>query len=129
MTAKTVLVADDHDILRDAYSLLLEKSGYRVLRAANGGEAVRIAAESWPDVILMDLAMPVLSGLEAALALKASPATAGIPIIGLTAHFVSPERERMRQLCDAFLTKPCHPSDLVREVGRVAAARAPTVSH
>jgi CheY-like chemotaxis protein len=125
MSVKTVLVVEDHEILREAYALILEKSGYRVLRAADGDEAIRIAGERWPDVILMDLAMPVLSGLEAALWLKESPATATIPIVGLTAHFMSPERDRMRLLCDGFLTKPCHPRELVGEVARVAGLRPP----
>jgi CheY-like chemotaxis protein len=73
--------------------------------------------------------MPVLSGLDAARCLKESAGTAAIPIVGLTAHLMSPERDYMRQLCDGFLTKPCHPRELVGEIGRVAGLRAAAAPH
>lgn len=118
MLPKTVLIVDDHEYLREAYVMLLEQCGYRVLQAANGGEAIRIVREKRPDLVLMDLAMPVVDGLEAAESLKQYPDTARIPIIAITASSFVPQRDRMREICDSFLLKPCPPKELLAEIGR-----------
>ena len=128
MSPKTVLIVDDHDFIREAYALILEQCGYNVLQAANGGDAIRIVRERHPDLVLMDLAMPVVDGLEAAESLKQYPDTAAIPIIGITANSFVTERERMRRICDAFLLKPCSPKELLAEIGRFTEPAAATGS-
>lgn len=86
MPPRTVLVVEDHPDNRLICTALLEHSGYRVLQAENGEVGVRIARSHRPSVILMDLAMPVMDGLEAAQTLKSDPATVGIPIVAVTAY-------------------------------------------
>jgi len=78
-------VDDDADF-RDAVRLLLERTGYRVITAENGAQAVTIAGQQFPDAILMDISMPVLDGVAATAQLKASASLADIPVIGLTAQ-------------------------------------------
>lgn len=79
-----VLVADDEDVARQTLSIMLESSGYAVVDARDGVEAVQRAARELPDVILMDIAMPIMDGFEAAERLRANPRTASIPIIACT---------------------------------------------
>lgn len=79
-------MVDDHSDVREAVQRLLERLGFFVITAEDGAEAVTIAAQHLPDVILMDISMPVLDGIAATARLKASPRTAAIPVIGFTAH-------------------------------------------
>jgi CheY-like chemotaxis protein len=81
-----ILVVDDYSDVREAVQRLLERRGFRVITAADGAEAVTIATQHLPDVILMDISMPVLDGVAATAQLKASPRTAAIPVVGFTAH-------------------------------------------
>ena len=83
--AKTILLADDDADLLKAVSRVLEVAGYRVLCAANGDECLRLASEQRPDLVLLDLVMPVKSGFETCEALRRLPGLAGVPIIALTA--------------------------------------------
>jgi len=94
---KTVLLADDHEDNRAALQLMLEKAGYRTLGARHGREAVDLALEHCPDLIVMDLAMPVLDGRAATRALKADARTADIPVVMLTAMALSVDRERLQE--------------------------------
>lgn len=119
MSRKTVLVVDDHDNSRMTYATYLEELGYRVLQAANGAEGVRIARERLPDLILMDMTMPVVGGLEASRMLKGEPETAHLPIIAVTAVTLWREQEKMRAMCDGFLPKPCPPYEIRSEVERL----------
>jgi CheY-like chemotaxis protein len=89
-------VVDDHADFRDAVRLLLERAGYRVITAENGAQALTIAAQQCPDVILMDISMPVLDGVAATAQLKASASLADIPVIGLTAQAFDGVEERAR---------------------------------
>jgi CheY-like chemotaxis protein len=79
-------VVDDHADFREAVRLLLERTGYRVITAENGAQALTMAAQQFPDVILMDISMPVVDGLATTAQLKASASLANIPVIGLTAQ-------------------------------------------
>jgi CheY-like chemotaxis protein len=81
-----VLVVDDHPDFLEALRLFLERSGFHVLTADNGAEAVAWATEHPPDAIIMDVGMPVLDGIAATAQLKSSPRSASIPVIGFTAH-------------------------------------------
>ncbi|HTK27951.1 MAG TPA: response regulator [Vicinamibacterales bacterium] len=115
-----VLLVDDYPDAREMYSEYLQFSGFDVIEASNGMEAIQKAADSRPDIILMDLSLPVMDGWEATRRLKANKRTAGIPVVALTGHALAGVSEDARKAgCDAFVTKPCLPEDLVREIQRV----------
>ena len=117
---RTILLADDHEDNRLALLTVLEREGYQVLGAANGREAVALVREHRPDLVLMDLMMPVMDGREAMRILKADPETQDIPIVVLTAMALSVDRDRlMEEGFSGLLTKPCMPPHLLREVRTV----------
>jgi two-component system, cell cycle response regulator DivK len=115
-----VLIVEDYPDAREMYTEYLEFSGYEVVQAGNGMEAIQRAADAAPDIILMDLSLPVMDGWEATRRLKADPRTAAIPIVALTGHALAGISEGATEAgCDAFITKPCLPEDLVREIRRI----------
>ena len=115
-----VLVVDDYADAREMYSEYLQFSGFEVVEATNGREALQRAVEDQPDIILMDLSLPVMDGWEATRRLKADGRTAGIPVVALTGHALAGISEgAMKAGCDAFVTKPCLPEDLVKEIRKV----------
>lgn len=115
-----VLLVDDYPDAREMYGEYLEYSGYDVVQAANGIEALQRALDDKPDIILMDLSLPVMDGWEATRRLKADARTAGIPVVALTGHALAGISEGAKRAgCDAFVTKPCLPEDLVIEIKRV----------
>ena len=115
-----VLVVDDYPDAREMYSEYLEYCGFEVAQAANGMEALQRALEAQPDIILMDLSLPVMDGWEATRRLKADKRTARIPVVALTGHALAGISEGAKRAgCDAFVTKPCLPEDLVKEIRRV----------
>jgi CheY-like chemotaxis protein len=115
-----VLLVDDYPDAREMYSEYLEFSGFEVVEAANGMEALQRAVDSMPDIILMDLSLPVMDGWEATRRLKADKRTANIPVVALTGHALAGISEGARKAgCDAFVTKPCLPEDLVKEIRKV----------
>jgi CheY-like chemotaxis protein len=120
MTTKTILLIEDHRDSREVYGAMLRYSGYRVVEAKDGGEGVRLAQEHRPDVILMDLQLPLVDGWRATEVLKADPETAHIPVIAVSAHAHQWDRERaIAAGCDGFLAKPYEPSRLVQEIQRI----------
>lgn len=115
-----VLVVDDYEDAREMYAEYLTFSGFEIAEARNGLEAVERAFELMPDVILMDLSLPVMDGWEATRRLKTDERTRGIPVIALTGHALAGHSEGARQAgCDAFVTKPCLPEALVSEVRKM----------
>jgi len=115
-----VLLVDDYPDAREMYREYLQFSGFEVVEAANGLEALQRATDAEPDVILMDLSLPVMDGWEATRRLKADARTAGIPVVALTGHALAGISEGAKIAgCDAFVTKPCLPDELVREIRRV----------
>src|SRR5437773_7698513 len=115
-----VLLADDYPDARAMYSEYLQFSGFDVIEATNGMEALKSAVERAPDIILMDLSLPVMDGWEATRRLKADDRTKRIPVVALTGHALAGISEGARKAgCDAFVTKPCLPEDLVKEIRRV----------
>jgi CheY-like chemotaxis protein len=113
MTRPLVLLADDYADACEMYAEFLRTRGFGVVTAADGLEAIEAARTHQPDVILLDLRMPRMSGGEALAALKADPAFAGVPIVALTAHAMREERESaLAAGFDAFIAKPIVPSDL-----------------
>ena len=119
-TRQRVLLVDDYPDAREMYSEYLKFSGFDVVEAANGLEALQRAVDHSPDIILMDLSLPVMDGWEATRRLKADPRTASIPVVALTGHALSGTNEgAVKAGCDAFVTKPCLPEDLVQEIRSV----------
>ncbi len=105
-----VLVVDDYQDARELFAEFLELSGYRVLLARDGQEALEVARLEVPDLILMDLSLPVMDGWEASLRLKADPRTHAVPIIALSGFSVDRDAQAIRKSgCDAFLLKPVAP--------------------
>ena len=121
-----VLIAEDQLELRQLYVQHLMMSGFDVIEAGNGAEAIDLTASRLPDVILMDLSMPIVDGWEATKRLRADSRTAHIPVVALTAHDGSGELQRATSAgCDWFVPKPCPPAALITEVRRVLSARLP----
>ena len=105
--AKVILVADDDPDILSIVSMSLETQGYTVYKATNGREAVDLAKEHLPDLVLMDMMMPVVSGYEAVAELKADAATRGITIVGLSAKAMATDMERATDVgIDGYITKP-----------------------
>ena len=106
MTYK-ILVVDDHKLNLELARQVLTYHGYEVLEAENGQDGVRLAKEARPDLILMDIQMPVLDGLEAARLLKEDPETRHIPVLALTSYAMKGDREKaMAAGMDDYITKP-----------------------
>ncbi len=102
-----ILLIEDNEFNRDALGRLLVRHGFSVLVARDGAEGVELALQARPDLILMDLGLPLIDGHEATRMLRGTPATEGIPIIALTAHAMDSDRAHARASgCDAFETKP-----------------------
>lgn len=102
-----ILLVEDNEMNRDMLSRRLVRNGFDVIMAVNGQEGVELAASQSPDLILMDMSLPVLDGWSATQQLKGDPATAGIPVIALTAHAMESDREKaLAAGCDDFDTKP-----------------------
>jgi two-component system cell cycle response regulator DivK len=119
-----ILVVEDQLELRRLYVEQLELCGFEVIEAGNGEDAITHTSMHVPDVVLMDLSLPILDGWEATRRLKADSRTAHIPIVALTAHDGSGELQRAtRAGCDWFVPKPCPPDALITEVRRVLAGR------
>ncbi|HEU4453225.1 MAG TPA: response regulator [Longimicrobium sp.] len=120
----TILLVEDNADNQEIYRIILAHHGYAVLQAWDGERGVSMARDHAPDLILMDLTMPVIDGLEATRMLKADPATAAIPVIALTAHAMEEDQAAAEAAgCASFLSKPVTPRQVAAEVGRVLAAR------
>jgi CheY-like chemotaxis protein len=115
---KTILIVEDVALNRDLLVQLLEDD-YRLVLAEDGKAALDCAAEKNPDLILMDLSLPRVDGWEATRQLKASPATARIPVIVLSSHAMRGDEERARASgCDDFMTKPIDETLLFQKIAR-----------
>jgi CheY-like chemotaxis protein len=102
-----ILLVEDNEMNQDMLSRRLQRKGYEVVIAVDGGQGVAMAHSLAPDLILMDMSLPVLDGWEATRQLKGAPATRDIPIIALTAHAMSGDREKAFEAgCDDYDTKP-----------------------
>jgi len=102
-----ILLVEDQEMNRDMLSRRLRKRGYEVVIAVDGAEGVEKASSESPDLILMDMSLPVMDGWEATRILKADEQTRAIPVVALTAHAMSTDRDKALEAgCDAFETKP-----------------------
>jgi two-component system, cell cycle response regulator DivK len=112
-----VLIIEDNEDNRDMLARRLRRRGFDVVIAHNGTEGVEMAGSEAPDVVLMDLNMPDLDGWEATRLLKSSPETQHLPIIALTAHEVSGNRERLLKAgCADYHTKPVQMTNLLAQI-------------
>jgi CheY-like chemotaxis protein len=112
-----ILIVEDNEMNRDMLSRRLERKGYEVIRACDGREGMAMAQVCRPDLILMDMSLPEIDGWSAARLLKATEATQGIPVIALTAHAMTYDRDKaIESGCDEYDTKPV---DLVRLVAKM----------
>ena len=120
-----LLLIEDHEEIWDFLSRRLKRRGFEVLLAHDGRSGVDVAAAERPDLVLMDMNLPVMDGWAAARALKADPQTAGAPIIALTAHAMAGDRERTLEAgCDDYHPKPIDFSRLLTQIETLMAARA-----
>jgi CheY-like chemotaxis protein len=121
-----VLIVDDVQDNRTIYVLFLKFSGFRIAEAENGEEALRQAQALLPNIIVMDLSLPVMDGWEATRRLKRNPRTRGIPIIVLTGHALPEHAQAAREAgCDLVITKPCLPDQLLDAIRRILDASKP----
>ena len=102
-----VLLIEDNEMNRDMLSRRLMRRGFEVVFAVNGKQGVDLARSEKPDIILMDMSLPIMDGWEATRCVKADDATRSVPVIGLTAHAMSGDREKAIEAgCDDYDTKP-----------------------
>ena len=116
----TILIVEDNDLNLDMLSRRLERKGFIVVAARDGQAGVDTALRVRPDLILMDMSLPVLDGWDATRAVKANPATAAVPVIALTAHAMEADRQKaLAAGCDEFHTKPIDLPSLLAKIERL----------
>ncbi len=112
-----LLLVEDNEMNWDMLSRRLQRRGYEVVIAVNGEEGVNLAQSENPDLVLMDMSLPVMTGWEATRRLKAAPETCSIPILALTAHAMSDDRDKALEAgCDDYDTKPIEFSRLLGKI-------------
>ena len=115
-----VLLVEDNEMNRDMLSRRLIRRGFQVVFAMDGQQGIDLARSERPDVILMDLSLPIIDGWEASRRLKADDATRSVPVIGLTAHAMSGDREKAIEAgCDDYDTKPVELDRLIGKIERL----------
>ena len=118
-----VLLVEDNEMNRDMLSRRLIRRGFEVIFAVDGKQGVDAARREKPDIILMDMSLPVMDGWEATRCVKADDATRSVPVIGLTAHAMSGDREKaMEAGCDDYDTKPVELDRLIGKIERLLGA-------
>ena len=113
-----ILIVEDNEENRDSLSRRLSRRGFTIVTAANGRIGVEVAKDQVPDLVLMDMNMPEMDGWEATRQIKATPHLAGVPVIALTAHAMSGDRERAIEAgCTDYHTKPIEFDKLMVQIG------------
>ncbi len=119
-----ILLVEDNELNRDMLSRRLQRKGHQVLLAADGMQAILMAESETPDLVLLDMSLPVIDGWEAARRLKSSATTARVPVIALTAHVMAGDRERaLAAGCDEYDTKPIDFPQLLSKIEALLARR------
>jgi two-component system cell cycle response regulator DivK len=119
-----ILLVEDNELNRDMLSRRLQRKGHQVMLAADGMQALLMAESETPDLVLLDMSLPVIDGWETAHRLKSSPTTARVPLIALTAHVMAGERERaLAAGCDDYDTKPIDFPQLLAKIEALLARR------
>lgn len=117
-----ILIVEDNDMNLDMLSRRLSRKGFEIATARDGRAGVDQAAALAPDLILMDMSLPVLDGWQATRAIKANPLTAAIPVIALTAHAMETDRQNAIEAgCDEYHTKPIDLAALLTQIGKLIA--------
>lgn len=117
MSDRTILLVEDSEPIRTAFTILLEDAGYRVLGAGTGGDALRLAGDELPDLVLLDMGLPDMSGLDVVRRLKAQAGTAGVAVVALTGRDEDADRQAcLAAGCAAYLVKPVNTQQLVRDL-------------
>ncbi|MFC2052236.1 response regulator [Chloroflexota bacterium] len=117
--AKTILIVEDDPKNLTLFRDVLQVSGYSTIEATDGKQGVELAKAKKPDLILMDIQMPEMDGLEATQILKADAITSNIPILALTAYAMKGDKERMLEVgCDGYLSKPVDIKEVLKEVAK-----------
>jgi two-component system, cell cycle response regulator DivK len=120
MNQKTILYVEDNEFNRKIVKQLLAPTKYRLREAADGEAGLRMAHEEAPDLILMDVQLPKMSGLEATRRLRADPQTAAIPIVVITSYALSGDAEKAKDAgATAYLAKPYSPRDLLAKIREI----------
>lgn len=118
-TAKTVLVVEDNELNMKLFHDLLEANGYEILQTRDGMEALRMAREFRPDLILMDIQLPEVSGLEVTKWIKEDDALKEIPVVAVTAFAMKGDEQKIREGgCEAYIAKPISVTDFLETVRR-----------
>jgi CheY-like chemotaxis protein len=115
----SILIVEDHPTMRDAMRLVLEEDGHQVEEASDGQAGIAMVRDRAPDVVLLDLNIPVVSGAEVLETLKSDPATAEVLVVVVTATGEEGRRRAIAQGADGYITKPFSPLALLRSVERV----------
>jgi two-component system, OmpR family, phosphate regulon response regulator PhoB len=122
--AHKILLVDDDDMVRDLVAATLKGGDYQLLQAADGGRGLELAREHRPDIVFLDVNMPVMDGVSVCQAIKSDPATANVTVIMLTALGQEVDKDRARRAgADGYFTKPFSPLTLLRRVDEVLRAR------
>lgn len=115
----TILLVEDNEMNRDMLSRRLRRNDFDVIVAVDGEEGIKVANDRSPDLILMDMSLPIMDGWDAAQRLKEGSATKNIPIIGLSAHAMTGDREKaMKAGCDDYDTKPVNLVRLIEKINK-----------
>lgn len=121
-----ILLVEDNELNMDMLKRRLGRLGYEIVGATDGSQSLTLAEEVKPDVILMDMSLPVMDGWEATSRLKNNPVTKDIPIIGLSAHAMSEDRIRAFEVgCDEYETKPIHLNRLIEKIQKLTTKDGP----
>ena len=122
--ARKILLVDDDDMVRDLVAATLKGGDYQLLQAADGGKGLELAREHRPDIVFLDVNMPVMDGVSVCQAIKSDPSTAHVTVIMLTALGQEVDRDRARRAgADGYFTKPFSPLTLLRRVDEVLRTR------
>ena len=114
-----ILIVEDNPANMKLAVLVLSSAGHTVLQATMAREGIDLAVRERPDVILMDMQLPDMDGFEATRVLKATPETAGIPVVAVTASAMKGDKERMLEVCDRYIEKPIDYKNLVAEIADI----------
>jgi two-component system, cell cycle response regulator DivK len=116
-TQARILLVEDNETIRGAFAILLEDSGYEVLQAGSGSEALEIATREHPDLVLMDLGLPDLNGLEVTRRIKAEPATADVVVVAITGRALETDQAAcLAAGCSGYLAKPIDTRQLLERI-------------
>ncbi|MBN2407770.1 MAG: response regulator [Elusimicrobia bacterium] len=114
---KKILLIEDNPFNREIAEISLRKAGYDIMMAENGEEGMQKLEKDEPDLVLLDLALPKISGWDIVKMLRQNPRYRDLPVIALTAHAMVGDKEKALEVgCSSYLSKPCLPEDIVKEV-------------